>query len=380
MKTIATLPPIAIYTLFLIIAVGFNLLLNTLLLKFLKNIGTTAQHKPTNLVRWATQTKPAIGGISFFISFLLAVGAYFTLPFTGNLLINKSLFALLGMTSLGFIIGLVDDAYTTPPMFKFMGQLGCAAILLFANILIPISEIWVLDALFTTFWVVGVMNSINMLDNMDGVTASVSTAIVLAGLLLNYLIGVNSVFYTMMLLGVLAGLIGFLRFNWHPSKMYMGDSGSQFLGAFLSFISVVLMWQFRGADAELFSLQQFFIPALLFLLPITDTTTVFIRRIARGQSPFLGGRDHTTHHLAYCGLKDGQVAAVFLGLSLFSIGLTYVVFLQLENWNWWKSLLVIGYVVGFFVGIQWFYERGKGKQLAKEKQNKKIERKVLVKS
>lgn len=351
------------YAVYFTVAVFFTFVLSLLFLKFLKNIGTGKRNGDENLVRWASQTKPKIGGFCFFMLFLLSVCSYFLLPFKSESFFNSELLALLGSVSLGFIIGLVDDSYNTPPRFKFLGQLACAAVTIVMGVVIPISNIWLVDALFTTFWVVGVMNSINMLDNMDGITASVSAFILMAALVVLFLQDALSSFYFIVTVGVLAALVSYLYFNWHPSKMYMGDSGSQFLGAFLSIISILYLWQFRGemTDTVGFSLQQFVLPVLVFMLPIMDTTTVFVRRIRRGQSPFVGGRDHTTHHLAYCGLKDNQVAWIFVGLATITVVFTYFIvghFLT-NTWNTLLSVLTLGYVFAVFVGMQYFYEVGK---------------------
>lgn len=357
---------LATYAIYFVVAVFFTTILSLLFLKFLKNIGTRQNNGHENLVRWASQTKPKIGGFCFFMLFLLSVCSYFLLPFQSENFFNSELLALLGSASLGFIVGLVDDSYNTPPRFKFLGQLACAIVMIAMGVLIPISNIWMVDALFTTFWVVGVMNSINMLDNMDGITASVSAFILMAALVILYLQGALAGFYVIVTVGVLAALVSYLYFNWHPSKMYMGDSGSQFLGAFLSVISILYMWQFRGdMNVEVgFSLQQFVLPLLIFMLPIMDTTTVFVRRIRRGQSPFVGGRDHTTHHLAYCGLKDNQVAWIFVGLAAVTVFFTYFIVLHFltNTWSMGLSLLSLGYVLAVFLGLQYFYEVGKRKK------------------
>ncbi|MGB1241749.1 MAG: hypothetical protein ACPG49_04465, partial [Chitinophagales bacterium] len=128
---------------------------------------------------------------------------------------------------------------------------------------------------------------------------------------------------------------------------------------------ILYMWQFRGEMTNTIglSLQQFVLPILIFMLPIMDTTTVFVRRIRRGQSPFVGGRDHTTHHLAYCGLKDNQVAWVFVGLATLTVVFTYLIVSHFLNhtWSLGLSLLTMGYVLAVFVGVQYFYEVGKRK-------------------
>src|SRR5258706_550335 len=132
---------------------------------------------------------------------------------------------------------------------------------------------------------------------------------------------VNKVFLNKEFFGLLvACILGFFFYNWHPAVIYMGDTGSQFLGVFLSAVGIKFFWQAGTVPpSELIDFRQVIIPILVFIVPIVDTTTVFINRILRKQSPFVGGKDHTTHSLAYIGFSDRQVALTFIGISLFSI-------------------------------------------------------------
>lgn len=360
--------PIITYSVFFIIALVFASLINFLLLKSLKKLGVNQVKRQNNkaMVRWASQSKPSIGGFSFFLLFLLSFVSHSFLPFAVPSLPVKEMFALVASVALGFTVGLVDDSYTTPPAFKFVGQLLCAFTIISLGVFIPISSSYWFNVAFTTFWVVGIMNSINMLDNMDGITTSVACFIVLSCLLILYFHHPFQSVYVIVLVGVLAALIGFLIFNWYPSKIYMGDSGSQFLGVFLAFVSIKLMWTQRSGDTSL-ELAQFAIPALAFLLPIIDTTTVFIRRIKRGQSPFVGGRDHTTHHIAYCGLSDSQVALVFVALSTISFCINYYLIVKIPNWTSIDVLCSLLYCLFIFLVIQVIYEIGKKK--AKQNDN-----------
>ena len=126
------------------------------------------------------------------------------------------------------------------------------------------------------------------------------------------------------IIGVLASLIAFLPFNWNPAKIYMGDTGSQFLGVFLAGLGVELFWNHRVDYGGVFQVQQFMIPILVFAVPIMDTITVFLRRLIRKTSPFVGGRDHLAHHLVYCGFSEQQVAVVLFLLSIVSVSYTHL--------------------------------------------------------
>jgi UDP-GlcNAc:undecaprenyl-phosphate GlcNAc-1-phosphate transferase len=209
------------------------------------------------------------------------------------------------------------------------------------------------------------MNSINMLDNMDGVTASIS-AFIIAGL-----IGVlaltghaASEFYLLILIGVLGGLVGFLRFNWSPSKIFMGDTGSQFLGVFLASTSIMFLWKFNEGNQGLLQVKPFVLPALFFIIPIIDTTTVTVRRLLRGQSPFVGGKDHITHHFAYLGLKETSIVLLLLGTTLVSFPLAIVLIKSPSFWNFYVSFGMLVYVVVLFFVFQYFYKKG---ELAQER-------------
>lgn len=363
--------PLFLYTIYGIIATAFAVIVNYLFLRSIKNIGIKNNgpkyNGHDNLVRWASQTKPTIGGFSLFILFLLSVSSYYLLPFKNDELPPRELFALLGSVSIGFVVGLVDDSFHMPPMFKFVGQLLCAVLMIVMGVYISASDSFVLNALLTLFWVVGIMNAINMLDNMDGIAATVSAGIICCAITILYLQGNFTGFYTIVFIGVLAALLGFLFFNWYPSKMYMGDSGSQFLGAMLAFAGILFIWQFKPASETGFYLPQFLLPAIIFAMPIIDTTTVFMYRIARKQSPFTGGRDHTTHHLAYCGLSDKQVALIFTLISAASVIATLVMVKRFDANPHSFPIVALIYLCVLFVAMQFFYRMGKKQQQAATK-------------
>jgi UDP-GlcNAc:undecaprenyl-phosphate GlcNAc-1-phosphate transferase len=178
------------------------------------------------------------------------------------------------------------------------------------------------------------MNSINMLDNMDAISSIVSVSVILTAIA--NILFVNN--YTnsdlFILIGILAALLGFLWFNWHPSKIYMGDTGSQFLGAFLAAIGIIYFWNRQDSGGVAIWSKQVITSALVFAIPIIDTTTVVIKRLRDGKSPFIGGKDHTTHHVSYLGFSDKQVALIFIGISILSIVLSFVAFNFIHHWSY----------------------------------------------
>jgi UDP-GlcNAc:undecaprenyl-phosphate/decaprenyl-phosphate GlcNAc-1-phosphate transferase len=354
-----------IYLVFFLLSVFFSFLINWILLKFSKNLGVR-NHDEHNQVRWSSETKPSLGGISFFILFLISTSVLNLMVSDTDSVFNLKMIGILSATVLGFVIGLADDAYNTNPLVKFMGQLSCAFILILTGVYIDATNVLEINYLLTVLWVVGLMNSINMLDNMDGITTSISMSIILVAIV--FVAGSNKFdnSYLTLLLGVLGALTGFLYFNWNPAKIYMGDSGSQFLGVFLAAISMVFFWGEKDNTEEFFQIRQFVIPMLVFIVPLIDTTTVSIRRLMRGQSPFVGGKDHTTHHLVFFGLSEKQTAVTLLAISLISLPLSWILFAGIIQWTFVITLAAFVYFFVVFGLMQVVYNIGKKRMEAKK--------------
>jgi UDP-GlcNAc:undecaprenyl-phosphate GlcNAc-1-phosphate transferase len=194
------------------------------------------------------------------------------------------------------------------------------------------------------------MNSINMLDNMDAISSIVSVSVILTAIA--NILFINN--YTnpdlFLLIGVLAALLGFLWFNWHPSVIYMGDTGSQFLGAFLGAIGIIYFWNRHDTGGVAIWSKQVITSALVFAIPIIDTTTVVIKRLRDGKSPFVGGKDHTTHHISYLGFTDKQVALIFIAISAVSIILSFIAFNFIHHWSYlWIFLYGLYFFILFIV-------------------------------
>ncbi len=359
------------YLIFFILSIVFSALVNGLFLRFSKTLGVR-QSDSQNIVRWASTTKPSVGGFSFYIIFLFSFTAYTIISFDTNDLFNKQLIGLLLSSTVGFLIGLADDAYNTNPILKFLGQLMCAVILIVSGVIINLTDYYALNALFTIFWVIGIMNSINMLDNMDGISAVISAIILLTCLLVQIITGNFLTIYTFLMLGVIGSIGGFMIFNFHPSKLYMGDTGSQFLGVLLSGIGIITLWGFRDVPGPVFQFKQILFPILTFSIPIIDTTTVFYRRLMRRQSPFIGGRDHTTHHLAYLGFSDRQVLYILSAVALLS-SLIVCVLIYFHSFLDSEITLVffVYFIVLFFV-VQYYYEIGNKRKMKNEMNEKSI--------
>ena len=321
------------------------LLINAFFLKFARTLGIRNKNDVT--IRWSHTSKPSLGGISFYIVFLISFMFYAIFFGKADVFENQSLLGLFYTVTLAFLLGLSDDAYNTRPLIKLILQISCGIILVVTDNSITIFNWDVLNTLMTVIWVVAIMNSINMLDNMDGITTITSISIIttIIFILIPFALKNNiDVFFLMTVLGC---LLGFLVFNFPPAKIFMGDTGSQFLGVFLAYFSIKYLWNNGVNEGEFGVFSNISLVLVGFALPIMDTLIVSINRVARKQSPMVGGKDHTTHHLVYRGLSEKQVFYVFLFLGLVSSILTFVFQRYIPYYSISYSILWIYFAVVF---------------------------------
>lgn len=337
---------ITVYSVFFAVSVIFSFLINSLFLRFVRTLGIKNQQD--TVIRWGSQSKPAVGGFSFYIIFLLSIICYSIFFDSNQVFLSKQFIGILLASMLGFLLGLADDAYDTKPFLKLSTQITCGVILMVTGTTITLSYNDMFNYLLTIFWVVGIMNSLNMLDNMDAISSTVSISIILSALAVMLFHNEYNTVYFMVMLGVMGALLGFLYFNWHPSKMYMGDTGSMFLGVFLSAIGIRYLWNAEPPSGDLISARNLLLPIIVFIMPIIDTTTVVINRLRKGQNPMVGGKDHTTHALAYLGLSDRQVALVFWAITLISLLLVVIMERYLNEWNHIYTALFAFYFLMMF--------------------------------
>ena len=339
--------------------VGFSYMLNKILLRFSRNFGVDSR-QTQNIVRWAATSKPTTGGISFYITFL--VGSLILLIMRPEAASSQTYLALFLSATLAFMIGFADDAYGTHPGLKFLGQVACGVILLAFDIHIDYFAqaapgYWWLDYALTLFWVVGMMNSLNMLDNMDAVTTTIATSIALVTMtMIISREGISNLFYVLIV--VCGGFVGFLFWNWRPAKVYMGDTGSMFIGMIMAFVGIKYFWNIRTSPDNISFIRMGLIPLLVFLVPIMDTTFVTVARLARGQSPFVGGKDHLTHNLARVGIPEEMVPVTLGIVSIVSGMLAFFAYKLTPEWQSFYSFLFACYPVLVFGLFTFLYRKG----------------------
>ena len=255
------------------------------------------------------------------------------------------------VVTLGFFTGLADDAFNTVRWLKLSAQIACGIIMLLFDVRIEFFENIYLDPFLTIFWTVAVMNSINMLDNMDGITTIVSIFILLAAAIGSGLNLSSNFFYTFICGGTVSALAGFLLFNWHPSKIFMGDTGSQMIGALLAAIGIIFFWNNELIDTQHTWYSKLALVITAFVIPIADSLTVTINRMRRGQSPFVGGKDHTTHHLSFYGFNNTQIIFIYSGIAFLSSLIAIALYRFGSTWSINYFLFYLIYILTIFFSL-----------------------------
>jgi UDP-GlcNAc:undecaprenyl-phosphate GlcNAc-1-phosphate transferase len=275
--------------------------------------------------RWHKKPTALFGGVGIFLAFMLA-----TLLRHGPHVAGGHL--LLVCASGMFLLGFLDDILQLKPYAKLVGQIIlCSAITMFGLRLHWVPSIPI-DQALTIFWLVGITNAINLLDNLDGLAGGIA---LIASLYLVYFCDVSGYSAAASLTAGFAGAVaGFLIFNFNPASIFMGDCGSLFLGFFLGAITLVNN-EHGGVRRNVVAVLA--IPVLLLLIPIVDTTLVTVTRRMAGRPVSQGGRDHTSHRLVALGLTERSAALTLWALA----GISGAVAVAVRNSSWMVGALVV---------------------------------------
>ncbi|MDQ3712113.1 MAG: glycosyl transferase [Acidobacteriota bacterium] len=267
------------------------------------------------LDRWHKRPTAMLGGVAIFLATIIVYT--FFVPKTAASL------AVLAGSSILFLVGLVDDILPVKPYQKLIGQFIGVAVVVGSGLALPWTDSQILNIAITAFWLVGITNAINLLDNMDGLAAGIA-AIAAFSLAIGF--GTSGQTGELLLISVFVGaLIGFLAFNFNPASIFMGDCGSMFVGFLLA--SSVLLNDVGGRSRGIVSILA--VPALILFVPIFDTTFVTVLRKIWGRKASQGGRDHTSHRLVALGLSERNAVLLLYGLALLA-GLISVLVRELQ--------------------------------------------------
>lgn len=337
-----------IYTIGFIASLGLALGLTPLVKKFAFKVGAI---DVPNARKVHTRVMPRLGGLAIFLAFVITF--FLVLPFLPhNLTVREVNFvkAFLVGGTMTILLGAFDDRFDLPAKLKFLVQIATACVVVFGfDIRLEFANIpfhtyasvedWIAIP-FTILWIVGVTNAINLIDGLDGLAAGVSAIAIGTIAVMAFLMG--NVVVALISLMLLGGIIGFLYFNFHPAKIFMGDSGALFLGFSLALLSLLGFKQV--------AIVSFLTPLILIGVPLSDTLFAIVRRWMQKKPIFSPDKGHLHHCLRELGFSHRQTVLIIYGIAAF-FGVLAVIQSSAAMYNAnWVTFVVICVMV-FFLQI-----------------------------
>lgn len=249
---------------------------------------------------------PRLGGLAVFAGFAVAAA------FLG---VDSRLGGLLAGGTVILLLGILDDTRGLSPKVKLFGQTVAATIVVFSGIRIefinnPFNGYFYLGDFsipFTVFWIVAITNAVNLIDGLDGLASGVSTIALLTFAIIAYQIGQSTV--SLLALALAGAILGFLRYNFYPAKIFLGDCGSMFLGFMVAVLAVFGL--LKGV-----TVVTFVVPIIILGVPIFDTCFAILRRFYEHKPIFQADKQHLHHRLLSFGFSHRQTVLLIYGLSL----------------------------------------------------------------
>ncbi|MFA4991728.1 MAG: hypothetical protein WC569_04020 [Candidatus Omnitrophota bacterium] len=251
--------------------------------------------------RWHKKPTALFGGIAIFVSFLIPYIIFikFTIEDIGMILCGCFIFGL----------GLFDDIVHIKPYSKLLGQILIASLLVTFGVYIKVIPYAIVSVPVTIFWMLAIINSFNLLDNMDGLSGGIAAIVSLVLFTFTFLN--NNIVVALPSLIMAGALLGFLRYNYNPAQIFMGDCGSMFVGFILGAIALQGSWK---EPAHL--LMMLAVPILVLAVPIFDTIFVSVMRGINSRRIFQGGKDHLSHRMVVLGLSEKKAVYVLYFISV----------------------------------------------------------------
>jgi UDP-GlcNAc:undecaprenyl-phosphate GlcNAc-1-phosphate transferase len=295
--------------------------------------------EPDGKLKNHAEPVPYFGGLAVYLAVLIPLCLFYTF--------DARILAVLLAGSLVLLLGLIDDFGVLTPAAKFIGQLIAAIVLVKGDVWIRVESFPLsLNLILTILWVIGMTNAFNIIDIMDGLSAGIA----LIGSIVLFIVALLNqhhmiAIFTITLVGSLAG---FLPYNFRPAKIYMGDTGSMFLGMTLGALAIIGDYSDRNRLA-------FFNPVLIFGVAIFDTVYVMLLRAIRGRAVFLGSRDHFALRLKTIGWTTERIVlgCYFLAILLGGVALLNM-YLTAQI-----SIVLYSLVLLFFLMLGWYLARVK---------------------
>ncbi len=315
-----------------------------------------------------TRPTPRLGGVAMFLGILLAFGIASQIPFFRVIFADPGpVLAIMGAAFLIVVVGVLDDIWDLDWTIKLAAQLGVASLVAWQGVQIlslPIGGITVgsptMSFLLTIFVIVLVMNAVNFIDGLDGLVAGVSLISNGVFLIYSYLLAretspSNYFNLASLIAAVLVGACaGFLPFNWHRARLFMGDAGSMLVGLLMAVAGIAVTGQIDPGELGRSQLLPAFLPIMLpfaiLLLPLADFSLAVLRRVSAGKSPFTADRKHLHHRLLDMGHSHLQaVLILYSWTAVVSIG--FLLFFIVKPYAIAIVFLVVGTIVSAVLTI-----------------------------
>ncbi len=306
--------------------------------------------------RWGISTKSHFGGLAFTVTILFVL--LFILIFNYAPNYYHISFGLKGLSSeykifigLLFVVvftslsGILDEFENLQPITKLLLQTITGFLLIWSGFVIPISDYFFLNYVFTILWVVFISNAVNMFDNID--LALVTFSLIISIILIFKLFLNNfPIAYLIVSVSYFGCFLCFSIFNFYPSKLFMGDVGSFQIGAILSALTIKVFWAEYEFESLKFTIYQLFLNNLIFLIIILDVILVFFIRISKKRNPFKGDTNHISHKLQKI-FHSPNISAAVLGFFTLILGIIYIFLSEFSNQTFIINLIIlaISYII-----------------------------------
>jgi len=252
--------------------------------------------------RWHKKETALFGGIGIFFSFIIPYVVFVKPTFeTASIMLCASVI---------FALGLFDDIMHIKPYTKLIGQIIVASLLVSFGVRIKVIPYQIINMPLTILWIVAVVNAFNLLDNMDGLSSGV--AVIVSGVLFLWAFLNGDFLVALPVLILAGGLLGFLRYNFPPAQIFMGDCGSMFIGFMLATMPLQGSWK-----ESTHLIMMLAVPVLVLAVPIFDTAFVTLIRGFSSRKVFQGGKDHISHRMVVLGLSEKNTVIVLYVISIF---------------------------------------------------------------
>ena len=257
--------------------------------------------------RWHKRPTAMLGGVAIFAATVIGIAAAGLLRGVGVPLLAGTLL---------FVAGLLDDFIHLKPYQKLVAQIAAAILVINFGLLLPWTPLPAANIALTIFWLVGITNAVNMLDNMDGLAGGIA---VIAAIFLAVVCRQNGqMVEAAALFCFAAAVMGFLVYNFNPASIFMGDCGSMFIGFMLGSLALVSSNVIAGGGRSRSLVAILAVPVLILFIPIFDTTFVTVMRKLIGRRASQGGRDHTSHRLVALGISERRAVLLLWTMATVS--------------------------------------------------------------